>query len=84
MERSYKAKGDSSSIYKIIKFHINSFDHAEARVIQLHSRLGSDVMHHVNILTHIHKSLDTNTCGDMYEWVKQLDDNLRYIGEKSS
>ena len=52
--------------------------------VQLHARLGSDVMHHANILTHIVKSLDTNTCGDMYEWVKQLDDNLRYIGKKSS
>ena len=65
MKRSYKAKGDSSSIYEILKFHINSVDHAEAGVIQLHTRLGSDVMHHVNILTHILKSLDTNTCGDM-------------------
>ena len=41
-------------------------------------------MHHVNILTHILKLLDTNTCGDMYEWVRQLDDNLRFFGEKSS
>ena len=78
-----KRKWYSLSIYNIIKFHINSFDYAEEGDIQLHTRLGSDVMHHVNILTHILKSLDTNTCGDMYEWVKQLDDNLRYIGVKS-
>ena len=41
-------------------------------------------MHHVNILTHILKSLDTNKCGDMYEWVKQFDDDLDYLSEKSS
>ena len=41
-------------------------------------------MHHVNILTHILKPLDTSTCGDMYEWVKQLDENSRNIREKSS
>ena len=41
-------------------------------------------MYYANILSHTPESLCTDMGDSMYEYVKQLDDNLRFFGEKSS
>ena len=71
-------------VCKIIKSHINSFDHAEVGVKHLHARLRSDVMLYVNIHAYLPEPLDTNTSDSIRTYVKHLDDNLRYFGEKLS
>jgi hypothetical protein len=79
-----KRKWGSPSVYKAVEFFINTFDHTEAGIIPIHARLGSDVLPYANILAHIPQSLDDNIHDNMHDYIKQLDENLRYIGEKSA
>ena len=61
----------------MIEVYINSLDHAKADIIPIHARLESHVFQYFNILDHVSESLNDCTYGSMYDFVTQLDDNLR-------
>ena len=67
---------DSPSVHKVVEVYINSLDHAKADIIPIHARLESHVLQYLNILD--------RTYGSMHDFMTLLDDNLRYIGEKSA
>jgi hypothetical protein len=65
-----KHKWGSPSVYKAVEVYINSFDHAEAGIIPLHARLGSNILPYANILEHITKSSPDHTHDSMHNYVK--------------
>jgi hypothetical protein len=72
-----RRKWSCPSIHKEIEVYINSLDHAKADIIPIHARLESHVFQYFNILDHVSESLNDCTYGSMYDFVTQLDDNLR-------